>query len=140
MKKTLIGIAIAAIGFTSCQKEEQVVPTQEPQWSLSQLKFTYNGETYIYKDLEPIETLDIIRFDTTTYKQINIGKGVKYQTQDNNLIILIAYFYQGEQVGRVTGALFNHSFISTACSNTNAMVNVCNSTQGLQIEYVLNYK
>ena len=78
--------------------------------------------------------------DYVDYQERTLGNCVYFKNEDNSINLTFNYYFEGG-VKRVSGNLFEHPFISTYNINdTTATVNVCNSTQGLPIQYNIFYK
>lgn len=138
MKKTFICIALMSIGFASCQKEDTPTPTlPEPQFKLVHLNVDYNHTTYRYNNVQSTSVGKLVKFDSLTLNEVEIGKTLYFITPDNNIRIQFVCSLDGNIMGRVDGEMFGHGFISTSCDTVEALVNVCGVGQNIYLNYEL---
>lgn len=141
MKNLIILFSIIVLA-TSCEKEP--LPSPERVYGADNLDFNlffkvnYQGQNYELHNIKPYKINRIV--DYVDYQEKTLGNCVYFKNEDNSINLTFMYYFEGG-VKRVSGNLFEHPFISTYDINdTTAIVNVCNSTQGLPIRYNIFYK
>jgi hypothetical protein len=143
MKNLLILFSIIVF-TTACEKEplsspERVYGADELKFNLY-FKTNYKGQNYELHNIQPYKINEIVDCQPPYYQQTTIGNVVYFKNEDNSINLTFNYYFEGG-IKRVSGNLFEHPFISTYETNdSTALVNVCNSTQGLPIEYNIFHK
>lgn len=145
MKKTLIVMAAAVIGFTSCQKDELTLPIKQNR---------QGNNTNVVDSLD--YTLDFrcdsLHINVTylhSYKCRNmvygmapnpnmlIGKTFYFRTQ-NGTDFTIWYRWDGTRsIGDVSGNVNGHSFSDITFQPTNGTLNMCNYAQNISYIFTL---
>lgn len=142
--KNLIILFSVIVFATSCEKEPLPSPprhyaSDELNWNLY-FKVTYKEHTYILEGIKPYKITELVNCEPPYYQQETIGNSVCFKNADSTLNLNFHYYLVGG-VKRVSGVIEGHTFISTFDINdSTATINICNSTQGLPIQYNLFHK
>jgi len=144
MKKTLIMMAVAAIGLTSCQKEDLPQPSNANRVGnntnvVDSLDYTLNFRC---------DTLQINVIYLHSYMNKNIlysmpptpnmliGKVFYFKTQ-NGTNFTIWYNWNGRIAFDVSGNANGHSFSDVTTAPTNGTLNMCNYVQNAPYTFTL---
>ena len=142
--RNLITLLTIIVFATSCEKEPLPSPernygSNDLQWNLY-FKVTYKEKTYILEGIKPYKINELVNYQPPYYQQEKLGNSVSFKNADSTLNLNFHYYFIGG-VKRVSGVIEGHTFISTFDINdSTATINICNSTQGLPIQYNLFHK
>jgi len=152
MKKTLIMMAVAAIGLTSCQKDELVQPKITVNQPVKTTTTTNVIDTLDYTLDFRCDTLNINITNLHPYQVKNINAGVMptpnmligkvFYFKQNGSDFTIWYKWDGTRApGDVSGNSNGHTFGDITVQPTNGTLNMCTFAQNVPYVFTLkNYR
>ena len=148
MKKTLIMMAVAAIGFTSCQKDELAQPNIIVNQPIKTTTNTNVIDTLDYTLDFRCDSLNINVTNLHPYQVKNMNAGVMpnpnmhigkvFYFKQNGSDFTIWYKWDGVRTpGDVTGNINGYSFGDMTVQPINGTLNMCNYAQNVPYVFTL---